>query len=72
MEKKVSVIIPTNNNQHILKTISSVKEIADEIIVVNSSGEKDTFKGLDNIKLIEAPVNKTFLFFQNPFSICIK
>ena len=59
MEKKVSVIIPSNNNKYIIKTISSVKEIADEIIVVNSSGEKDTFKDLNNITVIDAPVNKT-------------
>ena len=44
MKKKISVVIPSNNNKYILKTISSVKELADEIIVVNSSGEKDTFK----------------------------
>ena len=44
MGKKISVVIPTNNNKHILKTISSVREIADEIIVVNSSGENETFK----------------------------
>ncbi len=59
MGKKISVVIPTNNNKHILKTISSVREIADEIIVVNSSGENETFKNLDNVTIIDAPVNKT-------------
>ncbi len=59
MAKKISVVIPTNNNKHILKTISSVREIADEIIVVNSSGENQTFNNLNNITIIDAPVNKT-------------
>ncbi len=59
MKKKVSVIIPSNNNKYILKTITSVREIADEIIVVNSSGEKDTIKDLDYISIIDAPVGKT-------------
>ena len=30
MTKKLSVVIPSNNNKNILQTISSVKEIADE------------------------------------------
>ena len=59
MTKKISVIIPTNDNNHILKTISSVKEIADEIIVVNSSGENNSIKNLDFVKIIEAPAGKT-------------
>ena len=49
MGKKISVIIPTNNNKHILKTISSVREIADEIIIVNSSGEDKTFNNIKNV-----------------------
>ena len=59
MVKKISVVIPTNNNKHILKTISSVSEIADEIIVVNSSGENKTFNNLNNITIVDAAVNKT-------------
>ena len=59
MKKKISVVIPSNNNKYILKTISSVKEIADEIIIVNSSGEKETFKHLDYLTVVEAPTNKT-------------
>ena len=59
MKKKISVVIPSNNNKYILKTISSVKELADEIIVVNSSGEKDSFKDLDYVTIVEAPAHKT-------------
>ena len=59
MKKKISVIIPTNNNKHILKTINSVKEIADEIIVVNSADKNDKIIDLDYINIIEAPVGKT-------------
>ena len=59
MKKKISVIIPTNNNKHILKTINSVKEIADEIIIVNSASKKDKIIDLEYINIIEAPTGKT-------------
>ena len=59
MNKKISAIIPSNNNSKILSTIKSINEIVDEIIVVNSS--KDTLIVPDDykVKIIDSEKGKT-------------
>ncbi len=59
MKKRISVIIPSSNNSKINFTIESIKDFADEIIIVNSSGDNKSFSDNSKIKIIESEEGKT-------------
>ena len=59
MEKKTSVIIPAYNNKKLEYTVNSVKEFADEIIIVNSSHTKIDYSSISKVRVIEAEKDKT-------------
>ena len=59
MQKKVSAIIPSNNNSKILLTIKSVRNIVDEIIVVNSAQDSCEIPSEYNVKIIQEKKGKT-------------
>ena len=52
-QKKISAVIPSNNNSKILHTIRSISEIADEIIIVNSAKDNFEFPKSKNRIVIE-------------------
>ena len=58
-QKKISAVIPSNNNSKILHTIRSISEIADEIIIVNSAKDNFEFPKSKNIKIINSEKGKT-------------
>ena len=49
MEKKISVIIPAYKNEKLEYTVNSVREFADEIIIVNSSHSKIDYSSITNM-----------------------
>ena len=53
IEKKISAIIPSNNNYKIINTIKSIRSFVDEIIIVNSA--KDDEEGKELLKNFEFP-----------------
>ena len=50
-QRKISAIIPSNNNSKILSTIKSIREIVDEIIIVNSA--QDSFEFSNGVLIPE-------------------
>lgn len=59
MEKKISVIIPAYKNEKLEYTVNSVREFADEIIIVNSSHSKIDYSSITKVRVIEAEKDRT-------------
>ena len=53
MQKKVSAIIPSNNNSKILFTIKSIRNFVDEIIVANSAQDSCVIPEEYNVRVIQ-------------------
>ena len=58
-QRKISAIIPSNNNSKILSTIKSIREIVDEIIIVNSAQDSFELSNDDKVKIVHSEKGKT-------------
>ncbi|MAJ22947.1 MAG: hypothetical protein CBC24_03780 [Candidatus Pelagibacter sp. TMED64] len=52
--KKISAVIPSNDNRRIESTINSIKDYVDEILIINSDNKNKISNKDDKIKLIDA------------------
>ena len=59
LEKKISAIIPSNNNEKIINTIKSIRSCVDEIIIVNSAKDDCVIPQEYNAKIIQCNKGKT-------------
>ena len=59
VEKKISAIIPSNNNNKIINTIKSIRSLVDEIIIVNSAKDDCVIPHEYKVKIIQCKKGKT-------------
>ena len=59
MEKKISAIIPSNNNDKIINTIKSIRNFVEEIIIVNSAKDDCVIPNEYNVKIVQCKKEKT-------------